>query len=69
LDSRGRIKIESKDEMRKRGLPSPDRGDTLVMTMVDVTAATVDIDAHRSGDSIPAICSAGVVTYLGATFE
>jgi hypothetical protein len=26
VDSRGRIKIESKDDMRKRGLPSPDRG-------------------------------------------
>jgi hypothetical protein len=25
IDSRGRIKIESKDDMRKRGLPSPDR--------------------------------------------
>ena len=27
IDSRGRIKIESKDDMRKRGLPSPDRAD------------------------------------------
>jgi phage terminase large subunit len=31
IDSRGRIKIESKDDMRKRGLPSPDRADTMAM--------------------------------------
>ena len=27
IDSRGKIKIESKEDMRKRGLPSPDRAD------------------------------------------
>lgn len=32
LDSRGRIKIESKDDVRKRGLPSPDRGEALIMS-------------------------------------
>jgi hypothetical protein len=31
LDSRGRITIESKDGMRKRGMPSPDRADTVAM--------------------------------------
>lgn len=31
VDSRGRILIESKDEMRRRGLPSPDRADAVVM--------------------------------------
>jgi phage terminase large subunit len=31
FDSRGRIKIESKDEMQRRGLPSPDRADALVL--------------------------------------
>lgn len=31
-DSKGRIVIESKDEMRKRGLPSPDRADSVSMT-------------------------------------
>lgn len=30
--SRGQIQIESKDEMRKRGLPSPDRADALMLT-------------------------------------
>ena len=31
LDSRGRITIESKDDMRKRDMPSPDRADTVAM--------------------------------------
>lgn len=31
LDSRGRIIIESKDDMRKRGLPSPDHADAAMM--------------------------------------
>ena len=33
IGSRGRTKIESKDDMRKQGLPSPDRADTLAMVM------------------------------------
>lgn len=31
FDSRGRIMIESKDEMKRRGLPSPDKADALVL--------------------------------------
>jgi hypothetical protein len=31
LTSRGQIKIESKDDMRKRGMPSPDRADGAMM--------------------------------------
>ncbi len=31
IDSRGRIRIEGKEEMRKRGLPSPDRADALAL--------------------------------------
>lgn len=34
LDSRGRVKVETKDEMRKRGVSSPDRADTIVMSTV-----------------------------------
>lgn len=30
--ARGQVQIESKDEARKRGLPSPDRADTLMLT-------------------------------------
>jgi hypothetical protein len=32
MDSAGRIKVETKKEMKKRGLPSPDRGDSLMMS-------------------------------------
>lgn len=31
-DSKGRIKVESKKDMRKRGVPSPDRADALMFT-------------------------------------
>ncbi len=33
-DTKGRIQIESKDNMRKRGLASPDRADALALTFV-----------------------------------
>ncbi len=32
--SRGQIKIESKDDLRKRGLPSPDRADAVILTAI-----------------------------------
>jgi phage terminase large subunit len=38
LDSRGRIGIESKEEMRKRGLPSPDRADAAAMSAIPAPA-------------------------------
>lgn len=39
VNSRGRIVIESKEEMRKRGLPSPDEGDALVMAVASASRA------------------------------
>jgi hypothetical protein len=30
--ARGQIQIESKEDMRKRGLPSPDRADAVMLT-------------------------------------
>ena len=30
--ARGQVQIESKDDMRKRGLPSPDRADAVMLT-------------------------------------
>lgn len=36
VDSRGRIQIESKDEMRKRGLSSPDHADGAMYAFVDI---------------------------------
>jgi len=35
-NSRGQVLIESKDEMKKRGLPSPDRGDALMLAFAHV---------------------------------
>ena len=44
MDSAGRIAVETKKEMKARGLPSPDRGDTLMM----VTAPMDDwTDVYR----------------------
>jgi hypothetical protein len=34
INSHGQISVETKAEMKKRGLPSPDRGDCLVMSLV-----------------------------------
>ena len=45
--SRGQIQIESKDDIRKRGLPSPDRADSLMLAAAHVPDAlgqTVDQD-------------------------
>ena len=39
IDSSGRIFIESKDDMRERGLPSPDHADAAVMSTVNVGSA------------------------------
>ena len=52
IDSRGRIKIESKDDMRKRGLPSPDRADTAAMIFSGrANAAPMNVESH-AGESI-----------------
>jgi len=52
IDSRGRIKIESKDDMRKRGLPSPDRADTAGMIFSGrANAAPINVESH-AGESI-----------------
>jgi hypothetical protein len=49
---RGRIKIESKDDMRKRGLPSPDRADAMAIAFAGRTnAAPMNVDSH-AGENI-----------------
>jgi len=52
-DSRGRIKIESKDDMRKHGMPSPDRADTVAMAFSRRAegGGPIDVEAHQ-GESI-----------------
>ena len=37
-DSHGRLKMESKDEIRKRGLPSPDKADALMLSFLAPTS-------------------------------
>lgn len=41
--SGGRIQIESKDEMRRRGMPSPDEFDSVVLAYADVEPEVVQI--------------------------
>jgi len=36
-DTRGRIKIESKDDMKRRGVKSPDRGDATTYAVMDIS--------------------------------
>jgi hypothetical protein len=48
ITSNGKIQIESKEEMRKRGYPSPDAADAFCLTFAGVAA----IATHgRSGSS------------------
>lgn len=49
FDKRGRIWIESKDDMRARGMPSPDRADTLMMACAEVPLPEDDVvtESHR----------------------
>jgi len=50
IDSRGRIKIESKDDMRKRGLPSPDRADAMAIAFAGrANAAPLNVESHAGG--------------------
>jgi phage terminase large subunit len=52
IDSRGRIEIESKDDMRKRGLPSPDRADAMAIAFASrANAAPMNVESH-AGESI-----------------
>jgi hypothetical protein len=47
IDSRGRIKIESKDDMRKRGLPPPDRADAMAIAFAGrADAAPMNVESH-----------------------
>lgn len=43
ITSRGQIQVESKEQMKKRGLDSPDRGDALALSCYDVK--TFDLSA------------------------
>lgn len=50
-DSAGRILVERKDDMKARGLPSPDRADTLMM--VHAPATSVALSYQTAGQRTP----------------
>jgi hypothetical protein len=51
-DSRGRIKIKSKEDMRKPGMPSPDRADTVAQAFSrHGSAAPINVESY-AGESI-----------------
>jgi hypothetical protein len=51
-DSRGRLKLESKEDSKKRGLRSPDNGDALAMTFALPISET---RRHREADLYPEV--------------
>jgi hypothetical protein len=53
VTSQGRIRVESKQERKKRGLSSPDRGDALMMTFASQALPPLNLEkgrAHRPFD-------------------
>lgn len=52
LDSKGRIQIESKEEMRKRGLPSPDRADAAAMAVFRARGALSPSSVEPTSDPL-----------------
>lgn len=49
INSRGQIQVESKEDMKKRGLPSPDRADALMFAFAkDVKGAPLKIRARST---------------------
>ncbi len=49
-DSSGRVQIESKDELKKRGLPSPDHADACMMSFVKPVETFVPDDSELAED-------------------
>jgi hypothetical protein len=53
-DSNGKLKLESKDDMKKRGFRSPDKGDSLALTFAQPVSVTTNeikpkMSQYRSG--------------------
>ena len=51
FDSAGRIQLEPKDDIKKRGLPSPDLGDALALTFAQPVSPRAMFSASRSAAS------------------
>ena len=41
----GKIQLESKEDMKKRGLPSPNRADALALTFAQTVMPTADYES------------------------
>jgi hypothetical protein len=53
VHSRGRIETESKDQMRQRGLPSPDRADACAIAFAGrANAAPMNIGSYAAKASL-----------------
>ena len=48
FDAKGRIQLERKEDMKRRGLASPDAGDALALTFADFAAVHPETMAHRA---------------------
>lgn len=48
FDAKGRIQLERKEDMKRRGLASPDAGDALALTFADFAAVHLETAAHRA---------------------
>ena len=49
IDSKGKIKIESKDEMRRRGILSPDKADALALAFKSHREFITDLVVSSAG--------------------
>lgn len=52
-DAQDRVCLESKDEMKARGLPSPDLADALALTFADTVGAPPVWEQHRDAMGVP----------------
>lgn len=53
FNSKGQIQIESKADLKKRGMPSPDRADCLMMSLFGGTGiATTNVDVNALGAGV-----------------
>jgi hypothetical protein len=48
-NARGHVEIEGKDEMRKRGVKSPDRAEAVMLAFIDKTAGDAPAMFFSSG--------------------
>ena len=51
MTSKGQIAVETKKEMRARGLSSPDRADALAYAFAHVDIPVVNVESHQ-GESV-----------------